>query len=53
MFQDIEDIRGTGLLLGVQLKDDPAAVVSECRKKGPLVVKAGKHNPVHAAFDGQ
>jgi predicted acetylornithine/succinylornithine family transaminase len=43
VFKDIEDIRGTGLLLGVQLKDDPTAVVAECKNKGLLVVKAGKN----------
>ncbi len=40
---DIEDIRGAGLLIGVQMKEDPAVVVQECKSKGLLVVKAGRN----------
>ncbi len=41
----IEDVRGRGLLLGVRTKDDPAAVISECKKNGLLLIKAN-HNTV-------
>lgn len=39
----IEDIRGEGLLVGIQLSADPFQVVSKCKDNGLLVVKAGHH----------
>lgn len=39
----IEDIRGLGLIFGVQLKGDPLKVVSLCKENGLLLVKAGNH----------
>jgi acetylornithine/N-succinyldiaminopimelate aminotransferase len=39
----IEDVRGEGLLIGVQLSVDPLPVVSKCRENGLLVIKAGHH----------
>jgi acetylornithine/succinyldiaminopimelate/putrescine aminotransferase len=44
-FPTIESVRGTGLLLGVRMKEDPAVIVDACRKAGLLVIKAG-HNTI-------
>jgi len=41
----IKDVRGKGLMVGVELACDPAAVVNECRRKGLLVVKS-EHNTI-------
>jgi len=40
-FPSIEQIRGTGLLIGVRMKDDPLKLVDECKNRGLLVIKAG------------
>ncbi|KAK6535298.1 acetylornithine aminotransferase [Orbilia ellipsospora] len=37
----IEQIRGRGLIVGVQLKQDPAKIVAECRNRGLLILTAG------------
>jgi predicted acetylornithine/succinylornithine family transaminase len=39
----IEEIRGEGLLIGVQLSIDPIPVVAKCKDNGLLVIKAGHH----------
>jgi predicted acetylornithine/succinylornithine family transaminase len=39
------EVLGSGLLIGVRMKDDPAGIISDCRKAGLLLVKAG-HNTV-------
>jgi acetylornithine/succinyldiaminopimelate/putrescine aminotransferase len=39
----IEEIRGDGLLIGVQLSIDPIPVVAKCKDNGLLVIKAGHH----------
>ncbi|MBQ4481541.1 MAG: aspartate aminotransferase family protein [Victivallales bacterium] len=38
----IRDIRGLGLLLGIEVGDCVADIVKECREKGLLVLTAGK-----------
>ncbi|MDR2592905.1 MAG: aspartate aminotransferase family protein [Chitinispirillales bacterium] len=40
-FPSVDHIRGTGLIIGVRMKDDPLKLVDECRNKGLLVIKAG------------
>lgn len=37
----ITEIRGRGLILGVQLTEDPAAIVKAARERGLLVITAG------------
>ncbi|KAF3905885.1 hypothetical protein AA313_de0209171 [Arthrobotrys entomopaga] len=37
----IEQIRGRGLIVGVQLKQDPTKIVAECRNRGLLILTAG------------
>lgn len=32
---------GTGLMIGVRMKEDPGPVIAQCRKAGLLVIKAG------------
>lgn len=39
----IEEVRGRGLILGLQLKDKPDALVSYAREKGLLVITAGSN----------
>jgi acetylornithine/succinyldiaminopimelate/putrescine aminotransferase len=39
----IKDIRGCGLMIGVELDSDPSDIVAACKKEGLLVVKAGHH----------
>jgi predicted acetylornithine/succinylornithine family transaminase len=41
----IESILGKGLLIGVRMKNDPAAIISKCRNAGLLLIKAG-HNTI-------
>lgn len=41
----IDEVRGSGLMVGVRLRRDPATVIAECRTQGLLVIKAA-HNTV-------
>ncbi len=41
----IKDVRGAGLMVGVEMSSDPNSIIEACRKKGLLVIKAG-HNTV-------
>jgi len=41
----IESVLGKGLLLGVRMKDDPAAIIAACKAGGLLLIKAG-HNTI-------
>ncbi|MBP1970130.1 acetylornithine aminotransferase [Virgibacillus natechei] len=40
-FSSIEQVRGLGLLIGIQLSTDAKVLISECRKRGLLVLPAG------------
>jgi acetylornithine/N-succinyldiaminopimelate aminotransferase len=44
-FPAIEQVLGSGLLVGVRMKDDPGAIIAACRNAGLLLIKAG-HNTV-------
>ncbi|MBN1759784.1 MAG: aspartate aminotransferase family protein [Chitinispirillaceae bacterium] len=44
-FPAIEQVLGSGLLVGVRMKDDPSSIIAACRKNGLLLIKAG-HNTV-------
>ncbi|KAG5929821.1 acetylornithine aminotransferase, partial [Claviceps africana] len=37
----VREIRGRGLILGLQLREDPAAIVKAARERGLLVITAG------------
>ena len=37
----VQEVRGQGLILGLQLSRDPAPVVTACRERGLLVITAG------------
>lgn len=37
----VTDVLGIGLMIGVRFKDDPGKIISACREKGLLVIKAG------------
>ena len=37
----VKEMRGRGLILGLQLSQDPAPVVTACRERGLLVITAG------------
>jgi acetylornithine/N-succinyldiaminopimelate aminotransferase len=39
----IQEVRGSGLLIGAQLQIDPKPVVAECKKNGLLVIGAGSN----------
>lgn len=39
----IEEVRGRGLILGVQLTEDPAGIVKAARERGVLVITAGEN----------
>ncbi|MBN1604474.1 MAG: aspartate aminotransferase family protein [Chitinispirillaceae bacterium] len=41
----IKEVRGCGLLIGIEFDSDPTAIVAACKKAGLLLVKAG-HNTV-------
>ena len=38
----IREVRGRGLILGLQLDRDPGEIVTACRERGLLVITAGK-----------
>lgn len=44
-FDIIQEIRGSGLIIGIQLSEDPLPFINKCKQKGLLVVKAG-HNTI-------
>ncbi len=44
-FPAIESVLGSGLLIGVRMKEDPAPIIAECKKAGLLVIKAN-HNTI-------
>lgn len=39
--ESVTIVVGTGLMVGVRFKNDPTAIISACREKGLLVIKAG------------
>ncbi len=39
--ESVTEVLGIGLMIGVRFKDDPAPIISACRDKGLLVIKAG------------
>jgi acetylornithine/N-succinyldiaminopimelate aminotransferase len=47
-YKAIKEIRGPGLLIGVEMTDDPKEIVSRCREKGLLLLKA-ENNTVRFA----
>jgi len=44
-FPVIRDVRGNGLLIGVEMAVDPKAIIPLCKEKGLLLIKA-EHNTV-------
>jgi acetylornithine/N-succinyldiaminopimelate aminotransferase len=42
---DIVEVRGVGLMVGVEMKNDPAPVIAACQRKGLLLIKSG-HNTI-------
>jgi predicted acetylornithine/succinylornithine family transaminase len=42
-FPTIDSILGNGLLIGVRMKEDPAAIISDCKKAGLLLIKANRN----------
>jgi predicted acetylornithine/succinylornithine family transaminase len=44
-YPSIKEVRGAGLMIGVEMISDPADIIAECRKNGLLVIKA-EHNTV-------
>jgi predicted acetylornithine/succinylornithine family transaminase len=44
-FPTIKDVRGKGLLIGVELAFDPKGIIPLCKEKGLLLIKA-EHNTV-------
>jgi acetylornithine/succinyldiaminopimelate/putrescine aminotransferase len=42
-YPEIEEIRGRGLLIGVQVKGDPLAIIARCKELGLLLIKAEHH----------
>lgn len=42
-YEIIQDVRGIGLLTGIQLREDPLPVIAKCKELGLLVVKAGQN----------
>ncbi len=42
-FDIIQEIRGNGLIIGIQLREDPLPYISKCKQQGLLVVKAGQN----------
>lgn len=41
--ENIQEIRGNGLLVGIQLNEDPLPFINKCKQQGLLVVKAGQN----------
>ena len=41
--ESVTTVLGTGLMIGVRFKEDPAAIISSCKEKGLLVIKAGNN----------
>jgi predicted acetylornithine/succinylornithine family transaminase len=41
----IKEVRGSGLLIGAEMNDDPKKLIAACRENGLLVIKA-EHNTV-------
>ena len=39
----LQEVRGEGLLVGVQMESDPKPLVTECKKHGLLVISAGSN----------
>jgi predicted acetylornithine/succinylornithine family transaminase len=39
----IQEIRGCGLIIGIQLSEDPQPFISKCKQQGLLVVKAAQN----------
>ena len=39
----ISEIRGRGLILGVQLTEDPSEIIKAARERGLLVITAGQN----------
>jgi acetylornithine/N-succinyldiaminopimelate aminotransferase len=39
----IEEVRGSGLLVGAQMKSDPKSLVAECKKNGLITIAAGSN----------
>jgi acetylornithine aminotransferase len=37
----VQEVRGKGLILGLQLSEDPAGIVRAARERGLLVITAG------------
>jgi acetylornithine/succinyldiaminopimelate/putrescine aminotransferase len=44
-FPSIKEVRGKGLLIGVELAFDPKGIIPLCKEKGLLLIKA-EHNTV-------
>jgi acetylornithine/N-succinyldiaminopimelate aminotransferase len=42
-FNSIQEVRGSGLLIGAQMQSDPKPMVAECKKNGLLVISAGSN----------
>jgi acetylornithine/N-succinyldiaminopimelate aminotransferase len=42
-YPSLQEVRGEGLLVGVQMESDPKPLVIECKKNGLLVISAGSN----------
>jgi acetylornithine/N-succinyldiaminopimelate aminotransferase len=42
-YPSIQEVRGTGLLIGAQMQTDPKPLVAACKKNGLLVISAGSN----------
>ena len=42
-YDSIEEVRGSGLLMGAQMKSDPKRLVAQCKKNGLIVIPAGSN----------
>ncbi|MBN1575324.1 MAG: aspartate aminotransferase family protein [Chitinispirillaceae bacterium] len=43
LFPAIESVLGSGLLIGVRMKADPAPIIAGCKKAGLLLIKANRN----------